>query len=116
MPLIERISGSPSSYSLKHRVFNIFLFSGTLIGILDWASISLFTSKDPVLLHAVSVALLLICYYLCRSRKLFTPAFIILVAVGIISILGAGLILNSESESKSLPALVCSFTIFFLCT
>lgn len=116
MPLIERISGSSSSYSLKHRVFNTFLFFGILIGILDWSLSSLVILKNPVLLHAITVVFLLICYYLSRERRIFNPAFIIIVATGIISVLGAALLLNSGSESKSLPALLCSVAIFFLCT
>jgi two-component sensor histidine kinase len=116
MPLIERISGSLSSYSLKHRVFNIFLFSGTLIGILDWMTTSFFTLKTPVSLHAISVGFLLLCYYFSRVRKLFTPTFITLAALGIISVLSAALLLNSGSESKVLPAMVCSFTVFFVST
>src|SRR5690554_423351 len=116
MPLIERISGSPSSYSLKHRVFNTFLFFGILIGMLDWSFSSMVILKNPVLLHAITVVFLLFCYYLSRKRRIFSPAFIIIVAAGIISVLGAALLLNSGSESKSLPALLCSVAIFFLCT
>lgn len=116
MPLIERISGSSSSYSLKHRVFNTFLFFGILIGILDWSFSSLVILKNPVLLHAITVVFLIICYYLGREKRIFSPAFIITVAAGIISVLGAALLLNSGSESKSLPALLCSVAIFFLCT
>ena len=116
MPLIERISGSSTSYSLKHRVFNIFLFCGMLIGLLDWSITSLFILKNPVLLHAVTVGFLLIGYYLGRKKRIFSPAFIIVVAVGLISALGTALLLNSGSEGKSLPALLCSVAIFFLCT
>ncbi len=116
MPLIERISGSLSSYSLKHRVFNIFLFSGTLIGALDWVITGLISLKDPVSLHAISVGFLLICYYFGRAKKVFTPIFITIAAIGIITILSAALILNEGSESKVLPAMICSFTVFFVST
>lgn len=116
MPLIERISGSSSSYSLKHRVFNVFLFCGVIIAALDWSVTSFVILKNPVLLHAFSVGFLLISYYFARSKRVFSPVFISVVAIGLISVLGAGLLLNSGSENKTLPALLCSVTIFFLCT
>src|SRR5690606_4083094 len=115
MPLIERISGSSSSYSLKHRAFNGLLFCGVIIAALDWSITSFVILKNPVLLHAFSVGLLLISYYFARSKRVFSPVFISVVAIGLISVLDDGLLLNSGSENKALPELICSVIVFFLC-
>jgi len=117
MPFIEKLSGSPASFSLRHRVFNLFLFFGGVAGLLDLLIRTQFHQNLNQLLFACLISVVFgIIYYIARIRNEFSVTIILLSAVLILGILSFSFFYNSGTDGKVIPLLLCSLTIYFLTT
>jgi len=117
MPFIEKISGGPASYTLRHRVFNLFLFFGGVAGLLDLVIRTQFHQHLNQIVFALLISgVFAISYYIVRVRGIFSVATILISAVIILGILSFSFFFNSGTDGKVIPLILCSLTIYFLVT
>src|SRR5690554_3259811 len=114
MPFIETVSGSSTSYNLRHRLFNLFAFFGGTAALFD-IIISWF-SQNPnrIILSFLILGVFIITYYIIRIRGVLTNAILIISAILILTILGFSFFYDAGTQGKIIPLLILSLTIYFL--
>jgi len=114
MPFIETVSGSSTSYNLRHRLFNLFAFFGGTAAsfdiIISWFSQNL----NRIVLSLLILGVFIITYYIIRIKGVLTNAILIISAVLILTILGFSFFYDAGTQGKIIPLLILSLTIYFL--
>src|SRR5690606_38426003 len=114
MPFIEKFSGASASYSLRHRVFNLFLFFGGLAGLIDlMLRIFFYQDINQIAFSIIITIIFVVCYYLVRVKEYFTDRVVLISAVLILICLSFSFFFNSGTDGKVIPLLLFSLTVYF---
>src|SRR5690606_37056916 len=114
MSFIETISGTSTSYNLRHRVFNLFVFFGATAAIFDIIVSFLIVNPDRMFLSFLISGVFALTFYLSRVRRWFSNQLIIISAVLIITTLGISFFYDAGSQGKIIPLLILSMSMYFL--
>src|SRR5690606_6494219 len=116
MPFIEKISGDPALFVLRHRVFNLFVFFLGIAGLFDLLVSVLYRSLPEIVLSVCSSITLICVYYLVRIKNLFFGLVIISSAVFLLLILSISFFYNSGTHGKAVPLIFIYLMIYLLST
>jgi len=115
MLFIEKFSGASASYSLRHRVFNLFLFFGGVAGVVDLILRVFFQQSITQIAFSILISIVfIVSYYVIRVKNHFSDPTILISAIFILLALSFSFFFNSGTDGKVIPLLLFSMTVYFL--